>query len=444
MRYWERRALIIEDAAFRKSEKAHRFISREYRRAMARIEAALLVYLQRIADRKGISLAKARELLSRGELEQFRMGLEDYIQAGEGELTEEVIERMEQASNLHRITRLQAMAIELDKALSLLAVRYEAKATEVLAEGFMDGFFKMSYEIGVMNGFRTIQKINPEELDAILRRPWTPDGVDFSSRIWTNKEKLLQELQKELTHALIRGGETESAVKPLAQRMQVSESSARRLLHTEMAYFSTQGTMRAMEESGVVEKYEFVATLDSHTSDICREMDGKVFKLSEKEVGLNSPPLHCHCRSVVVPYFGDELEDELDETRMARDPETGKSERVEGGLTYSEWQKKYVAEKVKEGYNGVKKKEFNLQFFGNRALKNQTVLQLRKSIDSNQKRVQEHLLKIKHPEKVYKNWDKMTEQHRKGAIEHWEKEIRAFEKNIRETEEELRLRGEKP
>ena len=114
--------------------------------------------------------------------------------------------------------------------------------------------------------------------------------------------------------------------------------------------------MDAMEKSGVVEKYEFVATLDSLTSDICRDLDGKVFLLSEKKPGVSAPPMHCHCRSAAVPHFGDDLEDELDETRMARNPETGKSERVDGGLTYHEWQEKYVAEKVKEGYYNSKEK----------------------------------------------------------------------------------------
>ena len=60
------------------------------------------------------------------------------------------------------------------------------------------------------------------------------------------------------------------------------------------------------------------------------------------------------------------------------------------------------------------------------------MIQLRKTIDKTQQRMQEYLEMIEHPEKSYKNWDSMSERHRRGAIENWEKEIRTFEKNIRQ------------
>ncbi|MDU2293810.1 MAG: hypothetical protein E7K64_01310 [Clostridia bacterium] len=51
-----------------------------------------------------------------------------------------------------------------------------------------------------------------------------------------------------------------------------------------------------------VKQYEIVATLDSHTSAICQEMDGKRFPISKMEVGVTAPlpPLvpdyHCPLR----------------------------------------------------------------------------------------------------------------------------------------------------
>lgn len=56
-----------------------------------------------------------------------------------------------------------------------------------------------------------------------------------------------------------------------------------------------------MIKSNKIKEFEFCAILDSRTSEICRGMDGKIFKVSDGEVGINIPPLHHRCRSFIVP-----------------------------------------------------------------------------------------------------------------------------------------------
>ena len=76
---------------------------------------------------------------------------------------------------------------------------------------------------------------------------------------------------------------------------------------TEEAFFSSAAQKDCFTELDV-EQFEIVATLDSHTSDICRGMDGKHFPMSEWKVGVTAPPFHVHCRSTTVPYFDDEFD----------------------------------------------------------------------------------------------------------------------------------------
>ena len=47
----------------------------------------------------------------------------------------------------------------------------------------------------------------------------------------------------------------------------------------------------------VAPKYEYVATLDSRTSPICRRLDGQIFKYNKGP----TPPQHFNCRSTTVP-----------------------------------------------------------------------------------------------------------------------------------------------
>jgi SPP1 gp7 family putative phage head morphogenesis protein len=125
----------------------------------------------------------------------------------------------------------------------------------------------------------------------------------------------------------------------------VGASDARRLARTESNYVANQAEMDSYAECGV-EKYEFVATLDARTSDVCAALDGKVFPVKEQQPGVNAPPMHPYCRSGTIAYFDDDVMEGLQ--RRARDPETGKTYLVPADMTYPEW-KKSVEEKYGAG-----------------------------------------------------------------------------------------------
>jgi hypothetical protein len=107
-----------------------------------------------------------------------------------------------------------------------------------------------------------------------------------------------------------------------------------------MNHISNQASMDAYRGSGVVKEYEFLATLDDRTSEICQELDGKVFTLAQGKTGVNMPPMHPYCRSTTIPHFP---EDELSESsdRIARD-ENGKSYFVGENVTFKEWVDRYA------------------------------------------------------------------------------------------------------
>ncbi len=113
-----------------------------------------------------------------------------------------------------------------------------------------------------------------------------------------------------------------------------------RLVRTEVNYFSNQGTLEGLKAAGFT-KYRFIATLDLRTSEICRKLDLKVFNIDDAEIGVNLPPLHPFCRSVIVPAY--ENENRAVRTRWARNPVTGKGTKVPADMSYDEWYKKYVS-----------------------------------------------------------------------------------------------------
>lgn len=46
-------------------------------------------------------------------------------------------------------------------------------------------------------------------------------------------------------------------------------------------------------------EFTFEAVIDERTSDICRSMNGKTFPIEMYEPGVNVPPLHPNCRSII-------------------------------------------------------------------------------------------------------------------------------------------------
>ena len=89
-----------------------------------------------------------------------------------------------------------------------------------------------------------------------------------------------------------------------------------------------------------VEKYEILSALDDKTCEICGELDGKIFLVENAVIGLNFPPFHAGCRCTTVPHYDDTPTEGL--TRVARDPETGKTIEVPGDMTYKEYKEKYL------------------------------------------------------------------------------------------------------
>ena len=102
---------------------------------------------------------------------------------------------------------------------------------------------------------------------------------------------------------------------------------------TESAYFSSAAQKDCFNELGV-EKYRIIGTLDTKTCNICGDMDGKVFKMSDYRPGSTAPPFHPWCRCCTAPYFDDM--DGVGE-RYARDAKTGERYKLPKDTTYNEW-----------------------------------------------------------------------------------------------------------
>ena len=85
----------------------------------------------------------------------------------------------------------------------------------------------------------------------------------------------------------------------------------------------------------------------------------------------------------------------------------------------------------------------DLQFFAEKDLKNQGIIQLEKGIRSLKAKISEHEAKISNPSKFIGDWDKLSKEYQNSLLNHWNKEIKSFNKGIDDRNNELKARAKK-
>ena len=360
--YWQKRFQAVEAMSNKTAMKTVQSVTPAFDKAQAQIEKEINAWYARFAKNNEISLTEAKKLLNTKELKEFKWDVDEYIKYGrQNALDQKWMKELENASSRFHISRLEALKIRTQNAAEV-AFGNELDALDQMAvRVYMDDYYHTAYEIqrGLGIGF-DVSQIDERKLKNILSKPWTSDKQTFSDRIWKSKTQLIDSLHTELTQMCVLGKAPDQTISTIAKRMNVSRGQAGRLVMTEAAYFSSVAQKDCFNDLDV-EKYEIVATLDSHTSDVCQEMDGKVFDMKDFEAGVTAPPFHVWCRSCTAPWF----EDNDDGTRIARDVD-GKTYQVPANMKYADWKQKFVDGGSKGGLkpatiDAVKKAKMTLE-----------------------------------------------------------------------------------
>lgn len=336
--YWRKRFEQLEEALNKQGADYYADLEKQYKLASNSIEQQIAHWYSRFAKNNEIGFLEAKVLLNSQELKEFRWTVEDYIAKGKAnKISGEWTKTLENASAKVHVSRLEALKLQLQNQCEVLFGNQVDDLDKTLSNIYKDGYYRTAYEVqhGLNVGY-DFYKLDEKRVADVMAKPWTADGKDFVNRCWTDKVKLVDTLHTELTQAIIRGDSPGEAIATIARKFEVSKSNAGRLVMTESAFFASaaqQDCFNALD----VEKYEIVATLDRRTSPICRHLDGEVFEMSDRKVGVTAPPFHCRCRSCTAPYF----EDDTGGKRAARDA-NGKTTYVSDSMKYDDWAKEYL------------------------------------------------------------------------------------------------------
>ena len=338
--YWKKRFELLEQSQNQLGVQCYADIEKQYRQAQKSVEGQLSAWYQRFATNNDVTVQEARKMLTKKELQELKWDINEYIRYGrENAINGTWVKQLENASAKFHISRLEALKIHMQQSLEVMFGNQLDTLDAAMRDVYKSGYYHTAYEIqkgvGVGWDFATLDE---KQISKVINKPWAADGKNFSERIWGNRQKLVNELNTELTRNIILGQDPKKAIDAIARKMNVSKNNAGALVMTEEAFFSSASQRDCFNELDV-EQFEIVATLDSVTSELCRDMDGKHFPMSQWEIGVTAPPFHVRCRTTTVPYFEDNFD--VVEERAARNAD-GEVYYVPADMKYRDWEKAFV------------------------------------------------------------------------------------------------------
>ena len=299
--YWEERQIKREAKSFTTIQD----IEKEYKIALEKAKQDINKEISRITttymNDNILNYNEALKLLKGDDYKVWKKDLHDYIKEYKNLLktapldAQKLYLEIETLSAKSRISHLDSLKAQIDMEFTKLIFGVEETGKNALNSVYRDTFIEVTKDLGI-NAI-----VSRDKIKTVLDKPWS--GANFSERLWTNTDKLAQTVKQEIVNGMIQGINLKTMSKRVSERFETAKKNdVERLLRTEVNYVLNQATLDGYKEAGI-EKYEFSATLDSRTSQICSELNGEIFEIKKIAVGLNYPPMHPRCRSTTIPII---------------------------------------------------------------------------------------------------------------------------------------------
>ena len=339
--YWTKRKANLIYEQMDKAEKQADKFDEIYKQSKAYLDKQINKVFDKFQRDYGLSERDARQVLKNMKDQKDLAELRKVLEARPNDPNiQRLLADLDSPAYAYRMKRLERLSADLDLMRSSIYLSEKKGSDAFYSDLMKDSYYKTTFDLQQQTGLAySFSGIPETEIKRLQGLKWMGDA--YSDRIWSNTGALASSVKDELLVSLMTGRSIRDTSQAIAERFEVGQNNARRLVRTESAFFHNQMELLSYEDAEIT-KYRFVAVLDRRTSHICQEHDNKVYDTDKAEPGVNYPPLHPWCRSTTIAH--DEDADYSKLKRRARNPETGKTELVPADMTYKDWYSKYVAE----------------------------------------------------------------------------------------------------
>ena len=342
--YWTKRKANLIYEQMDKAEKQADKFDEIYKQSKAYLDKQINKVFDKFQRDYGLSERDARHVLKNMKDQKDLNELRKVLEARPNDPNiQRLLADLDSPAYAYRMKRLERLNDDLDRMRESIYHSEKTSSDAFYSDLMKDSYYKATFDLQQQTRLAYSFSNLPEtEIKRLRGLKWTGEG--YSDRIWENTGALASSVKDELLVSLMTGRSVRDTSQAIAERFNVGQNKARRLIRTESAFFHNQMELLSYEDAEIT-KYKFVAVLDRRTSEVCQEHDNKVYDTDKAVPGVNYPPLHPWCRSTTIAHDEDADYSKLE--RRARNPETGKVEYVPADMTYDEWYSKYV-EKPRE------------------------------------------------------------------------------------------------
>lgn len=328
-KYWEDRAAGRMVGYTAKAESTADTLGKAYYATARYLQGEANDVFNAFTD-KFVSIAEAETMLknapNKSMFEQMKTALATCTDEQKKQQLETLLSSPAYA---HRIGRLNDLDSKISDMCSRLANAEIGVDTEHLGDIIQSAYMQTVFDVTKGADYRAAFDLIPESrVKAILSTNWS--GQMFSERVWDNTNALADGLKHDMLVGIMAGKSEQHMADDIMNRCGVGAFEARRLVRTETTCVANMAELYGYKELDI-DEYEFSACLDSRTSDLCRELDGKVFKRNSAQAGVNLPPMHPFCRSTTLPVLPSE--EDLDKEFAELGDEIG------ADVDFDEWER---------------------------------------------------------------------------------------------------------
>ena len=284
------------EQSLKDDRKMKRELAKIYNSSLEDIQRHIDADIQRFAHKEGVSMAEAKRIISKTDVEAFQSTAKRYVE--EKNFTPKANKELRRYNVTMRTSRLELLQARINLDIIALALEEEQLTGQHIAQ---ETIAEYERQAGILAMAAPAQaQLNTLATAVALS---SVAGATFSDRIWANQVELRNEVNQAIERALIRGEHPRKSAANIKRLIRdeygKKQRAAERILITETARAQTIAGVEAFKVAEV-DKMMWIAEPDA--CPICSGMDGKVFSIDTSGLTI---PAHPFCRCSYAGYTDD-------------------------------------------------------------------------------------------------------------------------------------------
>src|SRR5699024_2948096 len=259
------------EQSLKDDRKMKRAIGSIYRNSAEDIQRHIDADIQRFATSEGVSMAEARKIISKTDVEAFQSTAKKYVE--QKNFTPKANRELRRYNVTMRTNRLELIQARINLETIDLALQEERLTGQYMS---VEAIKEYERQAGILNMSTTAQSM----LNQLAKSVALSDvsGATFSDRIWANQNELRESINQTIERALIRGEHPRNAAASIKRLVRdeygMKKRAADRIAITETARAQTIAARESFKDAGI-DKYIWIA--EPGACPDCAALNGQTF-----------------------------------------------------------------------------------------------------------------------------------------------------------------------